>query len=98
VVAYGRVPIRVTRTALQAGKATLPLPALGEAEALDEESAAALRGPESDVRAFMLLRGYVRTAVRVEVVDPADPTPYLYLSSRRPPHLVGTLPHARATS
>jgi hypothetical protein len=46
------------------------------------------------MRAFMLLRGYVPTAVRVEVSDPDDPTPYLYLSTRRPEQLARVLGHA----
>jgi DUF3093 family protein len=38
-----------------------------------------------------LLRSYVPTAVRVDVTDPADPTPYLYLSTRRPEKLAKAL-------
>jgi hypothetical protein len=91
VVAYGRVGLRVRDGYLEAGPARLPLEALGAATALDAEAARRLRTTEADARAFMLLRGYVRTAVRVEVVDPADPTPYLYLSTRRPERLAGVL-------
>jgi hypothetical protein len=91
VVAYGRVGVRVHDGYLEAGTARLPLTALGAATALDAEAARRLRTTEADARAFMLLRGYVRTAVRVEVVDPADPTPYLYLSTRRPEALAGAL-------
>lgn len=32
----------------------------------------------------MLLRSYIPTAVRVEITDPQDPTPYVYLSTREP--------------
>jgi hypothetical protein len=76
---------------LEAGTARLPLTALGAATALDAEAARRLRTTEADARAFMLLRGYVRTAVRVDVTDPEDPTPYLYLSTRRPDKLVKVL-------
>ena len=91
VAAYGRVAIRVTGAALEAGPATLPASALGPAIALDAERARALRTYEADPRAFLLLRSYVSTAVRVEVADPADPTPYLYLSSRRPKELAAAV-------
>lgn len=94
VVAYGRVGVRIHDGYLEAGTARLPLTALGAATALDAEAARRLRTTEADARAFMLLRGYVRTAVRVEVVDPADPTPYLYLSTRRPEALAGALAEA----
>jgi hypothetical protein len=43
----------------------------------------------------MLLRGYIRTAVRVEITDPEDPTPYAYLSTREPARLVAALTAVR---
>jgi hypothetical protein len=39
----------------------------------------------------MLLRSYVPTALKVEVTDPADPTPYVYLSTRSPQRLADAL-------
>ena len=91
VVAYGRAGVRVRDGFLEAGTARLPLSALGAVQQLDAEAARRLRTTEADARAFMLLRGYVPTAVRVEVVDPEDPTPYLYLSTRRPKELAKAL-------
>lgn len=58
---------------------------------LDAEEARAWRTHKADARAFMLLRGYVETAVRVEVTDPEDPTPYVYLSTRDPRGLAAAL-------
>ncbi len=46
----------------------------------------------------MVLRGYVPTAVRVEVTDPQDPTPYVYLSTRHPQRLVEALASARESA
>ena len=46
----------------------------------------------------MLLRSYIPTALRVEVTDPADPTPYLYLSTREPEGLAAALEEARPTT
>jgi hypothetical protein len=43
----------------------------------------------------MLLRAYIPTALRVEVTDPEDPTPYLYLSTREPERLAEALRAAR---
>lgn len=92
VVAYGRPVIEVLPDGtLKAGPATLPASALGTALALDAERARALRTYEADPRAFLLLRSYIPTAVRVEIADPADPTPYLYLSSRRPAQLAAVV-------
>ncbi|MDG9683934.1 DUF3093 domain-containing protein [Streptomyces sp. DH18] len=91
VSSYGSARIRVVAGALVAGDARIPLSALGEPEVLDAEEARAWRTYKADARAFMLLRGYVETAVRVEVTDPDDPTPYVYLSTRNPRGLAAAL-------
>lgn len=87
VAAYGRISIEISGGVLKAGHASLPAAALGKATALPAERARALQTHEADPRAFLLLRSYIRTAVRVDIADPDDPTPYLYLSSRRPGQL-----------
>ncbi|MFI1397130.1 DUF3093 domain-containing protein [Streptomyces sp. NPDC020681] len=91
VSAYGSVRIRVVAGSLVAGDARIPLSALGPVEVLDAEEARAWRSYKADARAFMLLRSYVPTALRVEVTDPEDPTPYLYLSTRNPKALAAAL-------
>ncbi|MER6236789.1 MULTISPECIES: DUF3093 domain-containing protein [Streptomyces] len=91
VSSYGSARIRVVSGALVAGDARIPLSALGDAEALDGEEARAWRSYKADARAFMVLRSYIPTAVRVKVTDPADPTPYVYLSTREPQALVAAL-------
>ncbi|MDT0346607.1 DUF3093 domain-containing protein [Streptomyces litchfieldiae] len=93
--AYGSARIRVVAGSLIAGQARIPVSALGEARALDADEARAWRTHRADARAHMLLRAYIPTAVRVEVSDPDDPTPYLYLSTRRPDRLAAALAAAR---
>ncbi|WP_370094761.1 DUF3093 domain-containing protein [Streptacidiphilus sp. MAP12-20] len=92
---YGSPRIRIVQGHLVAGQARVPLSALGGAEVLDREAAFAWRTTKADARAFMLLRGYIPTALRVEVTDPDDPTPYLYLSTRTPQRLADALQAAR---
>ncbi|MFF9280457.1 DUF3093 domain-containing protein [Streptomyces griseosporeus] len=96
--AYGSVRIRVVGGLLVAGEAKIPVAALGEAEILDAEEARAWRTYKADTRAFLLLRAYVPTALKVEVTDPADPTPYLYLSTREPERLAQALEAAKAAA
>ncbi|CAL9397412.1 hypothetical protein SUDANB6_01385 [Streptomyces sp. enrichment culture] len=96
--AYGSVRIRVVGDSLIAGDARIPVAALGEAEVLGPEEARAWRTHKADTRAFLLLRAYIPTAVRVEVTDPQDPTPYLYLSTREPERLVEALRAAKAAA
>lgn len=95
VSSYGSVRVRVVAGSLVAGDARIPVSALGRAQALDEEATRAWRTYRADPRAHMLLRGYVPRAVRVEVTDPADPTPYVYVSTRRPDELVAALAAAQ---
>ncbi|BBC32326.1 putative secreted protein [Streptomyces graminofaciens] len=95
---YGSVRIRVVGDALVAGEAKIPVSALGEPEILVPEEARAWRTYKADARAFMLLRAYIPTAIRIPVTDPADPTPYLYLSTREPERLAAALEAARTTA
>ncbi|KQX63120.1 DUF3093 domain-containing protein [Streptomyces sp. Root1310] len=92
---YGSLRIRVVGDSLIAGEAKIPVAALGAAEILDADGARAWRTYKADTRAFLLLRSYIPTALRVEVTDPADPTPYLYLSTREPERLAAALKAAR---
>ena len=96
LVRHGGTRVRVADGTLFAGPARIPLTALGEARALDQEEARSLRMEAANPRAFLLMRSYIPCAVRVEVADPDDPTPYLYLSTRRPELLVRVLDAVRA--
>ena len=64
--------------------------------ALDAETTRLLAGRQADARAYLLLRPYLRRSVRVDVVDPADPTPYWLLATRHPDRLAAALSAARA--
>ncbi|CAM5541817.1 membrane protein [Streptomyces spiroverticillatus] len=97
VSSYGSVRIRVVAGSLVAGDARIPVSALGDAEVLDAEEARAWRTHKADLRAFMLLRSYIPTALRIPVTDPDDPTPYAYLSTRHPQALADVLKSARVT-
>ncbi|MEW2567786.1 DUF3093 domain-containing protein [Streptomyces sp. NPDC047070] len=95
---YGSARIRVVGGALIAGEARIPVSALGEAHVLDPEEARAWRSFKADARAHMLLRAYIPTALRVDITDPADPTPYVYLSTRDPERLAAALEAARTAA
>jgi hypothetical protein len=95
VSSYGSARIRVVAGSLVAGDARIPVSALGTPEVLDPEEARAWRSYKADPRAFMLLRSYVPTALRIEITDPADPTPYVYLSTRDPEALAAALTAVR---
>lgn len=94
--AYGSIRIRVVGDSLIAGEAKIPVSALGEPEILDRAEAQAWRTHKANPNAFMLLRAYIPTALRIPVTDPTDPTPYLYLSTRDPQRLAAALETAKS--
>ncbi|MFC5802689.1 DUF3093 domain-containing protein [Streptomyces formicae] len=96
VSSYGSARIRVVADSLVAGDARIPVSALGAPEVLTPEEARAWRSYKADPRAYMLLRSYVPTALRVPVTDPQDPTPYVYVSTRDPRSLAAALEAVQA--
>lgn len=76
---------------LEAGRARIPLLALGEAEPLDEAGMRRALGPSLDARSHRCIRGWVGPGVRVPVVDVRDPVPYWLVSTRRPDRLSSAL-------
>ncbi|QIG42872.1 DUF3093 domain-containing protein [Nocardioides anomalus] len=87
LVTYGGARVSVADGWFRAGRARIEAVHLGTATALDPEETRRVAGPEADARAFLLLRPYLKRAVRVEITDPADPTPYWLVSSRHPDEL-----------
>jgi hypothetical protein len=82
---------------VRAGRARLPLWAVGEAVALDASSTRRLLGRDADPQAYLMTRPWARTAVRVSVIDRRDPHPYWLVASRRPRRLAEAIIRARTT-
>ena len=95
LVWLGRPQVRVADGVLRAGPAHIDLGLLGTPEALDAEQTRRVHGVDADARAFLLTRPYLRRAVRVPVLDPADRTPYWLISSRHPERLAAALDSVR---
>ena len=90
-LAYGSARITVADGRLRAGRARIPAAHLGTAVPLSPEDARRVAGVDADPRAYLLLRPYVKPAVKVEILDPADPAPYWLLSTRHPAALARAL-------
>lgn len=88
---FGSARIEVRDGELRAGPAHISVELLGQATPLDPEQARRQAGVDADARAFFLLRPYLKRAVRVELQDPADPTPYWMLATRHPQRLAKVL-------
>lgn len=91
LLSYGSARIVVDDEWLRSGRARIERHHLGTATPLDADSMRLQAGRDADARAFHLLRPYVRTGVRVELIDVDDPTPYWLISSRRADHLAARL-------
>jgi len=83
--------VEVGRGTLRAGTARIPVRLLAAPRVLDRAALRTELGPALDARAYACLRSWIGTAVRVEVRDPQDPTPYWIVSTRRPDELVAAL-------
>lgn len=95
---YGAARIRVEDGWFHAGRARIPVTLLAEPVALDAEQTRLRTGVGADARAFLVLRPYLKRSVVVSLTDPADPTPYWLVSSRRPDRLVAALSAAMEES
>jgi DUF3093 family protein len=95
LVAFRRTRVRVVDGELRVGPAALPLRNVGRVEIVDRRDKQAALGPELDPSAFVLHRGWIGPLVRLEVTDPADPTPYWVFSVREPDRLLTALATAR---
>jgi hypothetical protein len=96
LVSYGSARVRVADGELRAGRAHIATGHLGPAVALDAEATRRTAGRDADARAFLVLRPYLKRAVKVEITDPADPAPYWLVSTRHPERLAAVLQDARA--
>ena len=76
---------------LKVGRMRIPLTVLASAEEIEREALKDLIGPKADARAQLFIRGYIKTAVKIQISDPLDPTPYVVISTRRPKELAVAL-------
>ncbi len=79
---YGFV-IRTTPGHLSVGRAEIDWPFVASVAELDAEATQRLLRTDADPRAHLVIRPFVKTAVRVDLADPDDPHPYWLISSRR---------------
>jgi hypothetical protein len=88
---FGRIRVAVTADELIVDDARLPLRYVAAVTPLTVLETRDLLGPHAEPYAFVIQRPWVRGAVRVDLADPADPTPYWVVSSRRPAELASAI-------
>ena len=75
--------IGITTTEFFAGPAHISRSYIASAIALNREETFLECGANLDARAFLVIRPWSRSAVKVILNDPDDPTPYWLISSKR---------------
>ncbi|WP_025780740.1 DUF3093 domain-containing protein [Brevibacterium sp. VCM10] len=85
------VSIIVTERQLFVGEAHIDRRFVPGAVAFDGEEARRARGVDLDARAFLKIRPWAKSVVRIDLDDATDPTPYWLVSSRRPHELAAAL-------
>jgi hypothetical protein len=83
--------IQVSKNHLRVGRVSIARNLVGTPQAIDKSEIFAERGPNLDPAAHKVFQGSVKTAVKIPVTDPEDPTPYWLVSTRNPKKLVEAL-------
>jgi hypothetical protein len=81
----------LTETTFTAKGATIELGNLGNATVIQKSEIFSALGPELDSRAWLAIQASVKGLVKIEVLDPKDPTPYWLVSTRSPAKLAALI-------
>jgi hypothetical protein len=83
--------IQVGSSHLTVARAKIPRNLLGKIEEIAKDQIFSERGPKLDPAAHKVFQGTVKTAIKITVNDPNDPTPYWIISTRKPAQLAEVL-------
>lgn len=76
--------ISITESNFSIGQVSIETKFLGKAEVVSPQDAFEERGVKLDSRAFTKFQIGVKQLVKIEITDPADPTPYWLIATRNP--------------
>lgn len=83
--------ICVGKQFLTVGPASIPRTFLGKITEIQKDQIFQERGPALDPASYKVFQGTVKTAIKITVKDPEDPTPYWIISTRKPTQLATVL-------
>lgn len=86
-----RSEVLVDENELFAGGAHIELKYLGEVQTLSRDQMRLLRTRDADPAAFLAIKFWISTGVKVTLNDQRDPTPYWLISCRKMEELTRTL-------
>jgi hypothetical protein len=94
----GRIRVAVEDGEFRVDDARLPVRFIRDVTVLDAAAKRDVLGPYAHRWAFVVQRPWISGAVQVHLDDPADPTPYWVVSSRRPAELAEALAAERTAA
>lgn len=86
-----RLIIQVNESELMVGRAHIELKFIGEVTQLDSAAMKAIRSRDANPMAFLAIRFWSSTGVKVEVIDERDETPYWLITSNKANQLAKAL-------
>jgi hypothetical protein len=86
-----RLMIQVSESELLVGRAHIDLKYIGEVTELDSQAMRKLRTRDADPMAFLGIRFWSSTGVKVEITDNRDETPYWLITSNKANQLAQAL-------
>lgn len=94
LISISRSDVGVDASGLRVDRQVLPATAIGRVRVLGQATMRDVLGRDARADAVLSIKPWLHTGVQIEVVDPADPTPYWVVATRRPAelaYLLGTL-------
>jgi hypothetical protein len=86
-----RLIIQVSQSELMVGRAHIELKYIGEVTELDSQAMRNIRSRDADPMAFLGIRFWSSTGVKVEINDKRDETPYWLITSNKANQLAQAL-------
>ena len=83
--------ISIDQRELRIDKAHIELKYLGKVTVLDSDAMRMLRTRDADPAAFLAIKFWAATGIKIEVADPRDATPYWLITSKRGEKLAALL-------
>lgn len=91
LVVYGSARITADESGLRAAGATIDWDWVTGAAVLDADQSRRALDAAADGRTWLLVRPFVKTSVRVDLADPADPHRHWLLATREPRQLAAAI-------
>ena len=80
---------------LRIDQAHIDIKYLGDITILDSSAMRLLRTRDADPAAFLAIKFWVPTGLKIQVLDPRDPTPYWLITSKRGENLAALLQNSK---